>query len=144
VLAILVSVPFALTGGLFALRLADIPLSVSAAIGFIALMGQVSMAGLLMITGVDERRAEGLDKLSAVIESGVDRFRARVMTGLLALCGLMPMALSTGMGSETQRPFALVIVGGMVTTLIVALLVLPTFYTLLTPNRVPVRGEDET
>jgi heavy metal efflux system protein len=144
VLAILVSVPFALTGGLFALRVAEINLSVSAAIGFIALMGQVSMAGLLMISGVDERRAQGLDKLSAVIESGVDRFRARVMTGLLALCGLMPMAISTGMGSETQRPFALVIVGGMVTTLVVALLVLPTFYTLLTPDRLPARDEEDT
>ncbi|MCY0986746.1 CusA/CzcA family heavy metal efflux RND transporter [Nannocystis sp. ILAH1] len=134
-LVIMLSVPFALTGGVFVLRLTGIPLSVSAAVGFIALLGQVSMAGLLMISGVDQRRREGLALREAVIESGVDRFRARLMTGLLAMCGLMPMAVSTSMGSEVQRPFALVIVGGMVTTLFVALFFLPALYSYLAPRQ---------
>ncbi|MDC0669391.1 efflux RND transporter permease subunit [Nannocystis radixulma] len=140
-LVIMLSVPFALTGGVFVLRLTGIPLSVSAAVGFIALLGQVSMAGLLMISGVDQRRREGLALREAVIESGVDRFRARLMTGLLAMCGLMPMAVSTSMGSEVQRPFALVIVGGMVTTLFVALFFLPALYSYLAPKQAAKQHE---
>ena len=137
-LVIMLSVPFALTGGIFVLVITGTPLSVSATVGFIALLGQVSMAGLLMISGVDQRRREGFNMYDAVVESGVDRFRARLMTGLLAMCGLMPMAVSTSMGSEVQRPFALVIVGGMVTTLYVALFFLPALYTLLAPKEAPV------
>ena len=142
-LVIMLSVPFALTGGVFVLRFTGIPLSVSAAVGFIALLGQVSMAGLLMISGVDQRRREGLALREAVIESGVDRFRARLMTGLLAMCGLMPMAVSTSMGSEVQRPFALVIVGGMVTTLFVALFFLPALYSYLAPKQQAARHHEE-
>ncbi len=140
-LVVMISVPFALTGGVFILHLTGTPLSVSAAVGFIALLGQVSMAGLLMISGIDSRRREGLGVWDAVVESGVDRFRARLMTGLLAMCGLMPMAVSTGMGSEVQRPFALVIVGGMVTTLFVALFLLPALYTFLAPREREVHHE---
>ena len=140
-LAVLLCAPFALSGGVFALRLTGIALSVSAAVGFIALLGQVSLAGLLIVSAVDQRRREGMALMPAVLEGATARFRALLMTALLAMCGLMPMALSTGMGSETQRPFAVVIIGGMLTTLLVALFILPTLYTFITPRR--LRGPDD-
>lgn len=131
---ILACAPFALSGGVFALALAGIPLSVSAAVGFIALLGQVSLAGLLVLSAVEQRWASGLPRLAAIAEGATHRFRAVLMTALLAMFGLVPMALGTGVGSETQRPFALVIVGGMISTLAVALFVLPALYRLLGPR----------
>lgn len=130
-LAILSMVPFALTGGVFALLIAGIPLSVSAAIGFIALLGQVSLLGVLVLSEVDERRRAGTQWRTALVDGASDRLRPVLMASLLALFGLLPMAISGGVGSETQRPFALVVVGGMVTTLIVALFVLPSIYSLM-------------
>ena len=124
-LAILLAAPFALTGGVFALALGGMPLSVSAVVGFIALLGQVSLLGLLLVSAIETRRSAGAPLDVAVIEGSVEKLRAILMAALLALFGLLPMALSNGIGSETQRPFALVIVGGMVTTLVVTLLVLP-------------------
>jgi cobalt-zinc-cadmium resistance protein CzcA len=134
-LAILVTAPFALTGGVFALKLGDMPLSVSAVVGFIALLGQVSLLGLLLVSAIESRRAEGADLLAAVIEGSTEKVRAVLMAGLLALFGLLPMALSHDIGSETQRPFALVIVGGMVTTLIITLFVLPAVYHVLASEK---------
>lgn len=125
-------VPFALTGGLFALWISGIALSVSAAVGFIALLGQVSLAGLLVVGAIDRLRAGGVERRQAAFDGATSRFRALLMTALLAMLGLMPMAVSTGMGSETQRPFAVVIIGGMVTTLLVALFLLPTICSFLT------------
>lgn len=131
-LAIIAIVPFALTGGAFALLLTGIPLSVSAAVGFIALLGQVSLMGVLVLSATEERRRAGEDLTFALMEGAVDRLRPVLMASLLAMLGLLPMALSSGVGSETQRPFALVVVGGMVTTLSVALLLLPTIYSYIT------------
>lgn len=131
---ILLVAPFALTGGVFALALAGIPLSVSAAVGFIALLGQVSLAGLLVLSAVEQRWRGGAARLGAIADGAALRFRAVLMTALLAMLGLVPMAFGTGVGSETQRPFALVIVGGMVTTLLVTLFVLPALYALLGPR----------
>ncbi len=136
-LAVILCTPFALSGGVFALALTGIPLSVSAAVGFIALLGQVSLAGLLIVSAVDNLRLEGVELNTAVVEGAVIRLRALLMTALLAMSGLMPMAISTGLGSETQKPFAVVIIGGMATTLFVALFVLPAIYTLVTPRRLP-------
>jgi len=133
-LAILACAPFALTGGLFVLGLAAIPLSVSAAIGFIALLGQVSLAGLLVVSAIEALRARGVPRITAIVEGATQRFRAVLMTAILAMLGLVPMAFGSGVGSETQRPFALVIVGGMVTTLFVALFVLPALYALIGPR----------
>jgi len=136
--AVLLSAPFAMTGGVFALAAAHIPLSVSAAIGFIALLGQVSLAGLLVLSAIERRRGEAPTDLgAAILDGAAGRFRAVLMTALLAMMGLLPMAFGTGVGSETQRPFALVIVGGMVTTLLVALFVLPAIYSLLTKPTPP-------
>jgi len=134
-LAILMTVPFALTGGAFALMLAGVALSVSAAVGFIALLGQVSLMGVLVLSAAEGRRRNGEEMLPALIQGASDRLRPVLMASLLALVGLLPMAISTGVGSETQRPFALVVVGGMLTTLVVALFVLPVFYSLITPRK---------
>lgn len=141
--AVLAVAPFALTGGLFGLRIAGIPLSVSAAVGFIALLGQVSLAGLLVVSAIEHRRREGVPLDRALVEGPTARFRALVMTALLAILGLMPMAVSQAVGSETQRPFAVVIIGGMVTTLAVALTMLPVVYQLFTRKVLGVPAEDE-
>src|SRR3954470_12848771 len=143
-LAILLAAPFALTGGAFALALAGMPLSVSAVVGFIALLGQVSLLGLLLVSAIESRRAAGAALDVAVVEGSVEKLRAILMAALLALFGLLPMALSHGIGSETQRPFALVIVGGMVTTLIVTLVVLPVIYRLTATDKfITPEEEDE-
>ncbi len=130
---ILLAAPFALTGGILAVAAAGIPLSVSATIGFIALLGQVSLMGLLVLSAIERRRRAGEPLESAVLAGAYERVRAVAMASLLALLGLLPMALSTSPGSEIQRPFAVVIVGGMLTTPFVALLVLPILYTFITP-----------
>jgi cobalt-zinc-cadmium resistance protein CzcA len=132
-LAILATVPFSLSGGAFALLAAGIPISVSAVIGFIALLGQVSLMGVLVLSAAEARRRAGEPLLPALLGGASERLRAVLMASTLAMLGLLPMALSTGVGSETQRPFALVVVGGMITTLAVALFVLPALYTFVTP-----------
>lgn len=143
-LAILLCTPFALAGGVFLLLAAGIPLSVSAAIGFIALLGQVSLMGLLVLSAIEERRRGGQLLSEAIVEGAVDRLRPVLMASLLALLGLLPMAVSTGIGSETQQPFAVVIVGGMFTTFFVAMLVLPVIYAYITPKRLitPEEADD--
>jgi len=135
-LAILATVPFALTGGIFSLLVTGIHLSVSAAIGFIALLGQVSLAGLLIVGAIEDRRREGMELNAAIMLGARERFRAVLLAALLAMFALLPMALSTGVGSETQKPFAVVLIGGMITTLLVAMLVLPIVYTLIAPKQV--------
>jgi cobalt-zinc-cadmium resistance protein CzcA len=142
-LAILLTVPFALTGGACALLVAGVPLSVSAAVGFIALLGQDSLMGLLVLSAAEARRRNGEALMPALIEGASERLRPVLMASLLALVGLLPMALSSGVGSETQRPFALVVVGGMLTTLVVALWLLPTVYSYLTPQRLATPEEQD-
>ena len=134
-LAIISMAPFALTGGAFALLLAGIPLSVSAAVGFIALLGQVSLMGVLVLGASERRRRAGQPLFEALTEGAAERLRPVLMASLLALFGLLPMAMSSGVGSETQKPFALVVVGGMLTTLLVTLFVLPVWYSLITSKR---------
>ncbi len=141
--AILIATPFAMTGGIFALYLTGIPLSVSAAIGFIALLGQVCLMGLLVLSATEEMRRNGFELFEAVREGATLRLRAVLMASMLALLGLMPMALSTSIGSETQRPFAVVIVGGMLTTFFVAMFVLPVIYTLVTSKSLLTPEEED-
>jgi cobalt-zinc-cadmium resistance protein CzcA len=143
--AILLTAPFALTGGVFGLWAGGMPISVSAIVGFIALLGQVSLLGLLVVSAIEARRRDGIALVAAVVEGSVEKLRAVLMAALLALFGLLPMAVSTGVGSETQRPFALVIVGGMVTTLVITLLVLPAVYYMTAAERYVTPEElDET
>jgi heavy metal efflux system protein len=125
---IIANIPFAMIGGILALAITDIPLSVSAAIGFIALFGQAVLNGVVMLSHFSHLRANGEDVYDAVFHGSIDRLRTVLMTALLASLGLFPMAVSTAIGSETQRPLAIVIIGGLVTATLLTLLVLPTLY----------------
>jgi heavy metal efflux system protein len=138
-LLILVNVPLGLIGGILALLLTHIPLSVSAAIGFIALFGQSVLNGVVMVTYFQQLQQNGLSPREAVLEGAVTRFRTVMMTALLAMLGLLPMALSHGIGSETQRPLAVVIIGGLVSATLLTLVVLPALY-LVVEQRVRVPG----
>jgi cobalt-zinc-cadmium resistance protein CzcA len=125
---ILLNVPFALIGGIIALLLTGIPLSVSAAIGFIALFGQSVLNGVVLLSCFNQLREEGVPLLEAVRRGSLLRLRTVLMTALLAMLGLLPMALSHGIGSETQKPLAIVIIGGLVTATLLSLILLPVVY----------------
>jgi cobalt-zinc-cadmium resistance protein CzcA len=127
-LLILLNIPFALIGGIFALLVTGIPLSVSAAIGFIALFGQAVLNGVVMVAYFNQLLAAGATPEEAVMRGSLTRMRTVLMTGLLAMLGLLPMAVSTGIGSETQKPLAVVVIGGLVTATLLTLIVLPTLY----------------
>jgi heavy metal efflux system protein len=130
---VLLNVPFALVGGAVALWACDMPVSIAAAIGFIALVGQASLNGVLVLSSIEERRREGAALDDAVVDGAVDRLRAVLMTAALAALGLVPAALSRAMGAEMQRPMAVVIVGGTVSAALLTLLVLPVMYRAAAP-----------
>ena len=125
---VLLNVPLALIGGFVALWVLNIPLSVSAAIGFIALSGQAVLNGVVMLTVFQQLRSAGHSVTEAVRMGSLQRLRTVLMTALLAALGLLPMALSHDIGSETQRPLAIVIIGGLVTATLLTLVVLPALY----------------
>lgn len=125
---ILVNVPLALIGGFIALWLFDIPLSVSAAIGFIALSGQAVLNGVVMLSVFQQLRNAGHTVVQAARIGSLQRLRTVLMTAMLAALGLLPMALSHDIGSETQRPLAIVVIGGLVTATLLTLVVLPVLY----------------
>ena len=127
----LANAPLALVGGVFALYAVQMPLSVAAAVGFIALIGQASLNGVLVVSAVEQRRQSGAAIDDAIIDGCLDRLRAVLMTAALAALGLVPSALSHGIGSETQRPIAVVIVAGTVSACLLTLVVLPVSYRLL-------------
>jgi cobalt-zinc-cadmium resistance protein CzcA len=128
-LLILLNVPFALIGGVVALGLASMPLSVSAAVGFIALLGQAVLNGVLVVAAIQARVSRGEPLYDAVLNGTRERLRAVLITALLASLGLLPAALSHAIGSETQRPIAVVVVGGTLSAALLTLIVLPvTFY----------------
>jgi cobalt-zinc-cadmium resistance protein CzcA len=127
---ILANVPFAIIGGILALLVTHIALSVSAAIGFIALFGQAVLNGVVMVTYFNQLRDDGLSVLEAVRQGAITRLRTVMMTALLAMLGLLPMALAHGIGSETQKPLAVVIIGGLVSATLLTLFVLPTLYVM--------------
>lgn len=121
-------VPFALTGGLAALWLRDIPLSISAGVGFIALSGVAVLNGLVMISFIRTLRDEGMSLDQAIREGALSRLRPVLMTALVASLGFIPMALATGTGAEVQRPLATVVIGGILSSTALTLLVLPILY----------------
>jgi cobalt-zinc-cadmium resistance protein CzcA len=134
-------VPLALTGGVAALLLRGIPLSISAGIGFIALSGVAVLNGLVIITFIEKLRSEGHALLDAVREGALTRLRPVLMTALVASLGFVPMAIATGAGAEVQRPLATVVIGGVISSTILTLLVLPALYVLFrreTPSSVAV------
>jgi len=128
---ILANIPLASIGGIVALYLTGIHLSVSAAIGFIALFGQAVLNGVVMVSYFADLRAQGLSPREAVTQGATVRLRTVMMTALLAMLGLMPMALSHSIGSEVQKPLAVVVIGGLVSATLLTLLVLPTLYLLV-------------
>jgi cobalt-zinc-cadmium resistance protein CzcA len=125
---IMTNVPFALIGGVLALAAAAMPLSVAAAVGFIALLGQAVLNGVLVVAAIRARREAGEEPYQAVVGGTRDRLRAVLMTALLASLGLLPAALSHAIGSETQRPIAVVVVGGTLSAALLSLVILPVTY----------------
>jgi len=123
-------IPFALTGGVIALWLRDIPLSISAAVGFIALCGVAVLNGLVMIACIRSLREEGLALDTAIREGALTRLRPVLMTALVASLGFVPMAIATGTGAEVQSPLATVVIGGILSSTLLTLLVLPLLYRL--------------
>ncbi|MFZ9708313.1 MAG: efflux RND transporter permease subunit [Steroidobacteraceae bacterium] len=123
-------VPLALTGGVFALALRDLPLSISAGVGFIALSGIAVLNGIVMLSFIRDLRARGTELLTAICEGATTRLRPVVMTALVASLGFVPMALSVGAGAEVQRPLATVVIGGVVSSTLLTLFVLPVLYAL--------------
>ncbi len=128
-------IPFALTGGVTALWVSGIPLSISAGVGFIALSGVAVLNGLVMITFINNLRAEGKLVAEAVREGALTRLRPILMTALVASFGFIPMAIATGVGAEVQRPLATVVIGGILSSTLLTLLVLPLLYLLLSTNK---------
>ncbi len=132
-LLVLLNVPFALVGGAVGLWAFDMPVSIAAAVGFIALVGQAALNGVLVLSAIEERRKTGIP-LDQAIEAGAnDRLRAVLMTAALAALGLIPAAFSKAMGAEMQRPMAVVIVGGTVSAALLTLVVLPVMYRAAIP-----------
>jgi len=129
-LLVFTGVPFALTGGILALWLRDIPLSISAGVGFIALSGVAVLNGLVMISFIRSLREEGKSLDTAIHEGALTRLRPVLMTALVASLGFIPMAIATGTGAEVQRPLATVVIGGILSSTALTLLVLPILYRL--------------
>ena len=125
---ILLNLPLALSGGVFLLWIRDMYLSVSASIGFVALFGVAVLNGVVLLDHINQMRKEGESLKDAVIDGAADRLRPVLMTALVASLGFIPMAFNTGPGSEVQRPLATVVIGGLVTSTLLTLLVLPTIY----------------
>lgn len=129
-LLVFTGIPFALTGGVLALWLRDIPLSISASVGFIALSGVAVLNGLVLISFIRNLQEQGLPLVDAVREGTMTRLRPVLVTALVASLGFLPMAIATGTGAEVQRPLATVVIGGILSSTLLTLLVLPMLYLL--------------
>lgn len=127
---IFTGVPLALTGGIFALWLRDMPLSISAGVGFIALSGIAVLNGLVMLSFIRQRLLETGELVNSIVDGALTRLRPVLMTALVASLGFVPMALNVGTGAEVQRPLATVVIGGIISSTILTLLVLPVLYRL--------------
>lgn len=139
---VLTNVPFALVGGIAVLWMRSLNLNLSASIGFIALFGIAVLNGVVMVSYMNALREEGRPLMDAVRHGALDRLRPVLMTALVASLGFVPMALSTSPGSEVQRPLASVVIGGLVTSTVLTLFVLPTLYLALS-RWLAARGEDD-
>jgi cobalt-zinc-cadmium resistance protein CzcA len=121
-------IPLAVTGGVAALWLRGMPFSITAAVGFIALSGVAVLNGLVLVTYFNQLREEGRSIRDAVLEGSFTRLRPVLMTALVASLGFVPMALATGTGAEVQRPLATVVIGGIISSTLLTLIVLPVLY----------------
>jgi len=144
-LLVLTNLPFAAVGGVLALWLRGLNLSVSASIGFIALFGVAVLNGLVLLTTVERRREAGMAPEEAALSGSRERLRPVLMTALVASIGFIPVAVSHGVGAEVQRPLATVVIGGLVTSTLLTLFVLPTLYAWMEGRRrpSPVDGAEE-
>ncbi|ABK50598.1 heavy metal efflux pump, CzcA family (plasmid) [Shewanella sp. ANA-3] len=140
---IFTGVPLALTGGIAALLLRDIPFSISAAVGFIALSGIAILNGLVMVSFIRELRKEGMGLDRAIFEGALTRLRPVLTTALVASLGFIPMALNTGIGSEVQRPLATVVIGGIISSTLLTLFVIPALYRILHKEKESILTEVE-
>jgi cobalt-zinc-cadmium resistance protein CzcA len=139
---VLLNVPFSLVGGILALYLRGINLSVSAAVGFISLFGVAVMSGVLVVSEINRRRADPcIGAREAIIQGSLAQMRPVLMMIVVAMLGMVPAAVATGIGSDVQRPLATVVVGGLISTLVLTLLALPALYWLMAcrTDRAPVR-----
>ena len=122
------SIPLAITGGILALYMRGISFSISAGIGFIALLGIAILNSMVLVDFINQQRAKGSSVKDAVIFGATTRLRPVIMTALVAGLGFLPMALNTGMGAEVQRPLATVVIGGLLTSTLLTLILLPSLY----------------
>jgi len=145
-LLIFFCVPFAVTGGIFALAVRDMPFSISAAVGFIALSGIAVLNGIMLISFINQLRGEGRPLHDAVLEGSLTRLRPKLMTALVASLGFVPMAIATGAGAEVQRPLATVVIGGIISSTFLTLVLLPTLYEWISSTRTsaPARYGSDT
>jgi cobalt-zinc-cadmium resistance protein CzcA len=136
-LLIFSGVPLALTGGVLALWAREIPLSISAGVGFIALSGVAVLNGIVLVSFIRNLRHEGVPLDDAIVTGALTRLRPVLMTALVASLGFVPMAFNTGVGAEVQRPLATVVIGGIVSSTVLTLLVLPALYRLAHARAAP-------
>ncbi|MCG8599916.1 MAG: CusA/CzcA family heavy metal efflux RND transporter [Verrucomicrobiales bacterium] len=140
-------VPLAITGGIFAIYLRGMPFTISAGVGFIALSGIAVLNGIMLISFINQLREGGMGLREAVVEGSLTRLRPKLMTALVASFGFIPMAIATGPGAEVQRPLATVVIGGIITSTILTLVLLPTLYEWLEKNperrKLAEREDDE-
>ncbi|MCA9672845.1 MAG: efflux RND transporter permease subunit, partial [Myxococcales bacterium] len=127
-LLIFLNVPMAVTGGIVALAIRGYPFSISAGIGFIALFGVAVLNGVVLVSTVVERRRAGVAPVEAATQAAKTRLRPVLITALVASLGFVPMALATSAGAEVQRPLATVVIGGLITSTLLTLLVVPAIY----------------
>lgn len=139
---IYLNVPFALSGGVLALAVRGMPLSISAGVGFIALFGVAVLNGLVLLSYIKQRQNEGATALEAAFDGASVRLRPILTAGLVAALGFLPMALATGAGAEVQKPLATVVIGGLIPSTLLSLLVLPAVYAWLERPRAPRPTED--
>jgi cobalt-zinc-cadmium resistance protein CzcA len=144
---VLMNVPFALIGGIFGLLITNVNFSISAGVGFIALFGVCIQNGVILLSVFNKNIQQGMEVWDAVLQGAMTRVRPVVMTALMAGLGLLPAAVSTGIGSETQKPLAIVVIGGLITATILTLLILPVIYIIFykTPERIAPapKGDNE-
>ncbi len=143
-LTVFSAVPLALAGGVFAIALRDIPFSVSAAVGFIAVSGVAVLNGLVLMSSIRRRMGMGEDAATAIKRGALERVRPVLMTALVASLGFVPMAIATGTGAEVQRPLATVVIGGLITSTALTLFVLPAISFLILRTRKPAPSYGKT
>ena len=137
---IILNIPFALIGGIVALVVGNFNLSVSASVGFIALFGVAVLNGVVMVSYFNELRREGMAVADAVVKGAILRLRPVLITASVAALGLIPMLFATGPGSEIQKPLAAVVIGGLISSTLLTLFILPTLYNVFERKASPPSG----